>query len=68
MRTFVLNRLRDISGVSGTGVIAEGVVFSSGRAVVTWLTKTPSINIYESVDHVFSVHGHEGATKIEFLS
>jgi hypothetical protein len=68
MRTFVLNRLRDVAGVSGTGIIAEGVVFQSGKTVVHWLTKTPSINIYDNVEDVFRIHGHEGATAIEFLS
>lgn len=68
MRTFVLNRLRDVSGVSGTGVIAEGVVFTSGRTVVHWLTATPSTNIYDSIEDVFRIHGHEGATSVEFQS
>lgn len=68
MRTFVLNRLKDVSGVSGTGVIAEGAMFKNGRVVLQWNTATPSINIYDSIEDVFRIHGHEGATKIEFLS
>ncbi len=68
MRTFVLIRDRDVSGVSGTGKVAEGVVFGGRRTVVYWLSDTPSINIYASVEEMLSVHGHDGATHVEFLT
>lgn len=66
MQTFVLNRIRDISGVSGTGIVAEGIVFSNGRVVLCWVGETPSINIYNDLASVNIVHGHRGATQIEF--
>lgn len=66
MRTFILKRIRDLSGVSGTGEIAEGVVFPSGKAVVFWKTATPSINIYDNVEDVLRIHGHGGATEVHF--
>jgi len=66
MRTFVLNRIRDVSGVSGTGHIAEGVVFSGGKTVVCWKTTTPSINVYDTVEDVLRIHGHGGATEVQF--
>ena len=31
MNSFILRRLEDVSGVSGTGVVAEGVEFSNGK-------------------------------------
>jgi len=34
IRTFHLVRDEDKTGISGTGVIAEGVVFFSGRVVI----------------------------------
>ena len=68
MRTFVLNRIRDISGVSGTGIIAEGVIFQNGVTIVQWLTATPSINIYSNVEDVLRIHGHGGATVIQECS
>ena len=37
MRTFELHRDTDVSGVSGTGVVAEGVEFADGTTVVRWL-------------------------------
>ena len=39
MHMFYLNRLIDKSGVSGTGVVAEGVVFTNGKCVLTWLSE-----------------------------
>jgi len=68
VRTFVLIRDRDVSGVSGTGRVAEGVVFVGGKTVVYWLSDTPSINIYGSVEEMLRVHGHGGATHVEFLT
>jgi len=37
MRRFLLVRDCDPSGVSGTGIVAEGVQFSDGTAVMHWL-------------------------------
>lgn len=66
IRTFHLLRSEDASGVSGTGVVAEGVEFSSGWVAMTWFTKYRSINIYENIKEVEAVHGHEGRTKVVF--
>src|SRR5256885_979339 len=38
MRTFTLRREEDVSGVSGTGIVLEGTLFSTGVVVVHWLT------------------------------
>jgi hypothetical protein len=67
MRRFVLSRQEDISGVSGTGIVAEGVLFASGQAVVSWLTERRSVVIWNNFDDVEAVHGHGGATKIEWI-
>lgn len=37
MRTFVLRRNEDISGVSGVGIVAEGIEFSDGVVALRWL-------------------------------
>ena len=66
-RRFVLSRREDECGVSGTGVVAEGVKFSSGQCVITWLTRTPSVAIYHTIDDVESVHGHHGKTEIIWI-
>lgn len=66
MRTFKLVRTEDYSGVSGTGEVAEGVVFNNGKTVMCWDTATSSIAVYESVFDVAAIHGHEGRTKVVF--
>ncbi len=66
LKRFHFDRVEDASGVSGTGVVAEGCLFETGEAVVHWLGKYGSINIYHSIDDVIKVHGHEGRTKIVF--
>lgn len=66
MKTFHLNRKVDESGVSGTGIVAEGVQFSDGTCVMHWLTHTASIAIYSDIDKLVAVHGHDGNTVVEW--
>jgi hypothetical protein len=67
MRRFVLNRTKDISGISGTGIVAEGVVFPSGRVVIEWYGSRPSIVIWQNLEDPEFIHGHGGATTIDFI-
>jgi hypothetical protein len=67
MRLFNLVRTEDVSGSSGTGVVAQGVEFDDGHAVMRWLTDTASTAIYSSVEDIVTIHGHEGRTTVEFL-
>ena len=64
MRAFWLQRVEDESGVSGVGLVAEGVVFSSGWCALTWLTEHTSVAFYPSIEEVEAIHGHDGKTKI----
>jgi hypothetical protein len=64
MKTFVLQRDKDISGVSGTGIVAEGVQFKNGKCVMCWLGEVSSIVIYDNIELVQKIHGHDGATKV----
>jgi len=69
MRTFKLVRDKDISGVSGLGVVAVGAEFPSGRCAIEWLPgrhDVRSMNIYQSLDEIHRINGHEGATRIVF--
>lgn len=58
LRTFSVERQADESGVSGTGIVLEGCVFSTGVTIVHWLTPPPfgSINIFSSFDQFMSIH------------
>ena len=64
---FYLDRLIDESGVSGTGMVAEGVEFTDGVVVLRWLTAGKSTCVYDSLDVVESIHGHNGATLIRWV-
>lgn len=67
MRRFVLNRLEDATGISGTGIVAEGVMFSNGKAAMTWRTAHTSTAVYDSMSAVEAIHGHDGRTRIEWI-
>ncbi len=67
MRRFLLARDVDVSGVSGTGVVAQGVVFDDGTAVVRWLGERRSTVVWSSIADVEVIHGHGGATRIEWV-
>jgi hypothetical protein len=64
MRKFHLQRVEDEGGVSGTGKVAEGVVFSNNWVALTWLTKHTSVAFYMSMNEVKAIHGHGGKTEV----
>ena len=69
MRAFQLVRETDVTGVSGTGIVAEGVEFTDGTVALRWVGKDPTSVVFhdhgiESVEHI---HGHDGLTRIEFM-
>lgn len=67
MRTFVLDRQEDVSGTSGVGTVAEGVLFSNGQVIVHFLSQMESINVYANMTVLESLHGHDGRTKVRYL-
>ena len=68
MRVFRLWRERDPSGVSGTGLVAEGVQFSDGTCALRWLLELRSTAIYASLADVEAIHGHNGDTRIMMVA
>jgi len=58
IETFTVCRQADESGVSGTGVVIEGVQYATGQVVLHWLTPVPrgSISIFESLTDFKKVH------------
>lgn len=67
VRRFALFRKEDESGTSGCGLVASGVVFSSGMCVLHWETLTKSIGIYHSVSDLEAIHGHSGKTIVQWI-
>lgn len=61
-RRFILKRRVDHSGVSGTGNVAEGVVWTDGTVTLRWHGEHVSLVHWQSMDHMLAVHGHAGDT------
>ena len=66
MRRFTLVRTEDVSGTSGLGIVAEGVEFSNGTAVLHWLSQLESIEMCANIHVVEQIHGHGGRTVIHW--
>jgi hypothetical protein len=66
-RRGLLVRHRDVSGKSGTGVVAEPTMFSSGWVAVAWLGNRPCVQLWPDLDWILEIHGHEGATEVRWL-
>lgn len=68
-RKFVFERSEDVSGVSGIGIVAEGIEFSNGKTVIAWCVpgKPNSAVIYDNIHEAIEVHGHEGRTVIKWI-
>ena len=75
-RRFVLDRDVDETGVSGTGVVAEGIEFSDGVVSLRWLVPPgvpghgfPTSVVFHDngIDSVVAIPGHNGKTRIRYL-
>ncbi len=67
MRRFKLNRLEDVSGTSGTVIIAEGCEFSNGKVVISWLGKYQSIVVWNDIFDCLYINSHGGKTVVEWI-
>lgn len=65
---FLLVRDEDVSGVSGTGIVAEGVSFTDGSAALRWTSAWPTSVVFHErgMDSIRAVHGHDGRTRVEW--
>jgi hypothetical protein len=70
-RRFRLVREVDSTGISGTGVVAFGTEFPDGVCVTRWRLETGSgvsqTCVWDSLDDIRAIHGHNGSTRIEFI-
>lgn len=67
MRSFELVRYEDVTGISGTGVVAEGVEFSNGKVAIQWVVgEYQSTVVWDNITGVEKIHGHGGATRLVF--
>ena len=58
IQTFTVARQADESGVSGEGVVIEGVLLATGQCIAHWLYPRPkgSIAIFDSMNDFITVH------------
>lgn len=76
-RRFVADRKVDVTGISGTGVRVEGVVFSDGWGVTHWLDLPPMSEpktevwhkpwLREGQDPFSKISGHGGRTRVLWI-
>ena len=68
-RRFELHRTEDVTGVSGTGMVAEGIEFTDGVVALRWRSAWPTSVVFhdKGMAAVEAVHGHSGSTQIVWL-
>lgn len=67
-RLFQLVRHTDVTGVRGTGTLAEGVEWSDGAVTLRWRGRWPATSVWDGgIDALLAVHGHNGRTQIHWL-
>lgn len=62
-RVYKLIRNKDISGVSGTGLVAWATEYPNGMTTVCWAGAIESVVVYRTLADAIKIHGHEGATE-----
>lgn len=60
---FEMVRDVDVSGVSGTGTVADGVIWPDGTVTLRWRGELVSTAVYPDMDTVRQIHGHGGCTR-----
>jgi len=67
VRMFELHRDEDVTGVSGPGIVAEGIQFGNGRVAMCWRTSHSSIVVWDRIEDAEAIHGHDGRTRVVWL-
>ena len=72
-KPFIVIRDEDVTGISGTGHIAEWVMFSDGFVVTHWLDRAPMFEPKTETWHnkgtapFEKISGHNGRTRVVWL-
>jgi hypothetical protein len=76
LRRFQVYRSKDVTGLSGTGIVADGIEFPDGTCAVRWREVTgehydrgvrATTVIFANATAVEALHGHNGATVLVWL-
>lgn len=66
-RAFALVRDVDVTGISGTGHVADGVLWPDGSSSIRWRGDNPSVVFWDKFESVEKIHGHGGSTRIVWV-
>jgi hypothetical protein len=68
-RRFILVRHEDVSKVSGTGVVAQGIQWPDGTVSMRWSNPglPSSFACWDNIEAIERIHGHQGKTEIEWI-
>lgn len=65
-RRFVLIR-DEHDGVNSPGVVAEGILFQSGKVSINWVSHPHSVHTYDTLADLMVVQNKNGITRIQWL-
>ncbi|MEU1986130.1 hypothetical protein [Nocardia sp. NPDC019395] len=68
VQLFQLHRDRDRTGYSGTGVVADGVVWPDGTVSMRWRGPVRTTVEAASLTDIETIHGHDGATRVVLVA
>lgn len=66
-RVFGLYRTDDVSGLTGTGIVAWGAWFPDGRVVTRWCSHAngrSQVIIWDRLSDLLDIHGHGGKSRV----
>lgn len=67
IKTYKLVRNKDVTGVSGTGIVGFIAELPSGRCVLEWISNHPTITIFNNIKEIELIHGHDGKSVIKCI-
>jgi hypothetical protein len=67
VRRWEMHRDTDVTGNSGTGLVAHGVTFPDGRVAFRWRGNPATTTTADSIRDVISIHGHNGTTRVVYV-
>lgn len=66
-RRFYLDRKEDVTGASGTGLVAWGVWWPNGKVSIAWTGDRPSVVVWDDIIDARVTHLHGGKTKFVWM-
>lgn len=68
VRVFQLVRDIDVTGFSGVGVVADGVIWPDGAVSMRWRGEVRTTVEAGCLTDIQTIHGHGGATRVVLVA